>query len=545
MLSRIRKSSLVLLCSLLLYFSVPVSAQIRFEDFSDTTYAQQHLRFNGAAGLGTWNDKGVLRLTDGASNLEGSTVYFRDPIRAQGGKQPLTAGFSAWFQFQVHSPIQCCSPGDGLAFIIQNSNATDTTMCASGVGITALGAGGNPQCPNQTGALGYAGINNSLVIEFDISQDAWDPNGNHIAIQSCGPNTNTPVHEQGDYTIGNNDMVTSCLLSQQAIDTNIKNIGDNCNGETCNDGEPHDVVISYTPPTSSQPGALQIWLDPNFVAGTHDPIGPPTMSVPYNIVYDPNNNPSGLILDPQNGGSARAGFTASQPSASDRRNGISGPSGGTAQDILGWEFTNHGVVQIQEPIQNGGTPTVFAFGEHQTTVTYPQGFMNDNNILMTVTATPVDRLAFYPRLVAGGFPNEQCIVYAGTGGGSPPTATNGRCIVYSYTCQDQMGNQVSCPNEPLCTNPQQSQCIDVNTTFDTMDNVTPTNADYLENDAIGSNNWASIFLSFQSKPIDGTTSGGTRGFGAGGSKPAVVRTHRKAGNVGTADIVATFRPSQP
>jgi len=537
----IRCASLVLVFVLLLFLGASVSAQIRFEDFSDTNYAQQHLRVNGTgAGLATWNGASVLRLTDGGPNLEGSTVYFRDAIHAVGGKQPVAGGFTTWFQFQVHSPSGCCVPGDGFAFIIQNSPGTDSTYGATGQGITALGAGGNMSYPNQTGGLGYAGINNSLAIEFDIAQDPWDPNSNHISVQTCGPNTNTPVHESGDYTIGNNDMVTSCLLSQQAIDTNIGNIGDKCNGDTCMDGDTHNVVIGYTPPMMGQQmGLLQIWLDPTFVQGTHIPVGRATMSVPYNIVYDAQNNPTGLQLDATNGGSAWAGFTASQPATSDRRlpGGGGGANGGTAQDIFGWEFTLSSPVMITETIQPGGEPTQFMFGAHETDVTYPPGFQNPNGIQMTVTATPIDRQLFYQMRLAGTqFANEQCIVYGGTGGGNPPTSTNGSCVVYSYMCQDQKGNPADCPSEADPT-------IVVDTSFYTMDNVNADNADYLENDAIGSKNWFSIFTGYQSPFLDGTTSGGTRGFGgSGGSQPGFITKRRLAGQVQNADIVATFRP---
>jgi len=538
MLSKIRSLSFVLVSAMLLCFCVCLSAQIRFEDFSNTNLADRYLQFNGYVTLGTWQDLAVLRLTDGNPNLnEASTVYFQDKVHALGiGKQPVAGGFTTWFAFQVHSLVCCGVPGDGVAFIVQNSTATDPTYGAQGQGLTALGAGGSQTLPNQAGALGYAGINNNLVIEFDVVQDPWDPTSNHIAIQTCGPNTNTPAHLPGPWTIGNNNQVQSCLLnqSQQSIDSNIPMLGGTCSDGSCMDGIMHNVVIGYAPPAGNQPGMLQIWLDPTFVSGTHSPIGQPTMAVPYNIVYDPENNPSGLQLDPANGGSAWVGFAASQPL-----------NDGEAQDVFGWEFTLHSPVQITEPLQPGGTPTVFAFGAHQTTVTYPQGF-NPNGTLMTVTATPIDRQLFYQTRLAGtGFANEQCIVYSGTGGLTPPSSTNGNCIVYSYTCQDSMGNQVTCPTEPLCTNPLQTQCINVNTSFYTMDNVTPTNADYLENDAVGDNNWMSIFLSFQNELTDGTTSGGTRGFGGTGSNRLSPKgTKISAPQVGSADIVATFNPSK-
>ena len=116
--------------------------------------------------------------------------------------------------------------------------------------------------------MGYAGINNNLAIEFDIQGNAWDPNSNHVAVQSCGPATNTPVHLPGAYTIGQNHNVTSCLLSQNAINTSVPAIGENCSGFHCIDGAVHQVVVEYTPPAPNQQlGTLQVWLDPQFIHG--------------------------------------------------------------------------------------------------------------------------------------------------------------------------------------------------------------------------------------------------------------------------------------
>ncbi len=138
-----------------------------------------------------------------------------------------------------------------MAFIIQNSTATDPTYGAAGVGLTALGAGGTPGYPNQAGAMGYAGINNNLVVEFDIHQDAWDPNSSHVAVQTCGTNTNTPVHQSGSYTIGFHPNVPNCLYSSGAINA-VPPMGGICSGSSCSDGAVHQVVIEYTPPTGHQ-----------------------------------------------------------------------------------------------------------------------------------------------------------------------------------------------------------------------------------------------------------------------------------------------------
>ena len=92
-------------------------------------------------------------------------------------KQPLASGFTTWFEFQVHNPAICCTPGDGVAFIVQNSTATDPTYGARGAGVTAVGA--------YNGGMGYAGINNNLAIEFDIQANAWDPNSNHVPFKAA------------------------------------------------------------------------------------------------------------------------------------------------------------------------------------------------------------------------------------------------------------------------------------------------------------------------------------------------------------------------
>ena len=160
--------------------------------------------------------------------------------------------------------------------------------------------------------MGYAGINNNLAIEFDIQGNAWDPNSNHVAVQSCGPATNTPVHLPGTYTIGQNHNVTSCLLSQNAINTSVPTLGENCTGFHCTDGAVHQVVVEYTPPAPNQQlGTLQVWLDPQFIPGTHTPVAnaPTVINVPYNVTFS-GSNPTGLNLD---NGSGWVGFTGSQP----------------------------------------------------------------------------------------------------------------------------------------------------------------------------------------------------------------------------------------
>src|SRR5215813_4162033 len=109
----------------ILFLVASAAAQeIRFEDFSSI----QGLDLNGRTHQATWNGKQVLRLTDGlrlSSRTTASSVWFDM-------QQPLNVGFTNYFAFQVHNPAACCNPGDGLAFVIQNSSATD--YCGSGAG---------------------------------------------------------------------------------------------------------------------------------------------------------------------------------------------------------------------------------------------------------------------------------------------------------------------------------------------------------------------------------------------------------------------------
>ena len=485
----------LLLASLALpSWTAPAAAQqIRF--IPDFTNANGLLQLN-LSQLTQYSGQNVLRLTPPLKPTQSaSTAYFKVP-------QPVQMGFFTYFSFQMHAPTQCCSPGDGFAFILQNSNATDSTQGAYGHGVGAVGA--------AMGGVGYSGINDSLAVEFDILTNDWDPNGNHIAIQTCGGNPamfNSPVHEPGSYTIGNNHNVTSCLLSQNAINSSLaSNLGPTCTESGCTDGPVHQVVIEYTPPASGQQqGSLQVYLDPPFQPGSHVPVigTPAVLNVPYNIAYSPSNP---LGLQPANINTLYVGFTAAVE------------NGGTTTDIQSWEFTPQSPSQITLPIQNGGTLTDFAFGGHQLGVTYPTGFMNNcqpgnqNCFLMTVTATPVNQQTFYmQRLMGTNFANENCIIYLQTGG---------NCVDYSVTCSEN-GQPVTCPQEV-------NDDIAICSQFETSQFVSQINTDFLEAEPIGSNNWCSIWTGFQQQGTPTIPDGIISGKGTGFS-----------------DIVATLSPTGP
>lgn len=446
--------------------------QIRFEDFSDPVAFQNLLAKNGTVTQATWNSIGVMRLTDGSSNnrpsgVTASSAWFNFT-------QPVTSGFTSYFKFIFHNPVQCCTPGDGLAFVIQNSSSTDSTFGATGGARTALGVG--------NGGLGYAGIPNSIAIEFDTAQDPWDPTANHVALQTCGIKTNTPVHLPGQYTIGQNHNVTSCLYSQASISSAIPPLGVTCGNGGCIDGIPVTVVVEYSGPPSVNPNDpyhLRVYVDPFLIPGTHTPV----QTAVAQIDLKPFILDQAITLN-NAAGATFVGFTAGY--------------GAQAQttDVIAWEFTPHTPTQIQEMINNGGQENQFAFGNHVYGVTYPP---NNFNVDMTVNAIPIDAMTFFNTRLRNNttFNNEQCITYLSTGG---------NCIVYEVTCQDPVTqNNIPCPN------PGENQLILTRTTYATTDPVNAGNADYIKA-PIGTNSWCSIFTSFQQDDIDPTTSGSGKNF---------------------------------
>ena len=479
--------------AVLLCVAPAIAQQIHyFPDFSSGTSNLQLIDSH----IVTWNSQQVLRLTDGypgigSTHPESSAAWFKI-------HQPVNVGFTVYFSFQIHTAGICCTPGDGLAFVLQNGT-TDATYGAVGSGVTAHGVG--------NGGIGYAGILNSLAIEYDTVANAWDPSSNHVAVQSCGSHTNGPVHDPGTYTIGNNHNVTSCLAGPltgtgAAISSNIPHLGVNCGVSSCADGAVHWSVIEYTPPaTVNGLGTLKVYVDPQLINGTHTPVNSavPAINIPYNINGAYSN--TGITL--AGGTSAWVGFTASQTNMPQ------------AQDILSWEFTPHTPTQVTQVIPPGTMTADYVFGGHDMGVKYFDSFVNDPNdpYLMTVVATPVARSVFYQsRLLHTPFINEQCLVYLQTGG---------NCIVYSVTCARQSNPNVTvpCPTANFCTTLGDTvNCITFSTSFYTSDPITTKNADYLKADPIGTNNWTSIFVSYDPNTFDGRTTG------TGGSSSDFVAT---------------------
>ncbi|ESQ91991.1 hypothetical protein ABAC460_03585 [Asticcacaulis sp. AC460] len=133
---------------------------MQYDDFSDLTGLDL---YNAAAAVET-EDGTVLRLNSTSGNSVGA-VFSDTKVSA--------AAFTSHFQFRITEPGN--GGADGLTFVLA---AGETGNGASGYGE----------------GLGYAGLANSVAIEFDTWQNA-NENGNHIGIDQDGSVTSVAYSE--------------------------------------------------------------------------------------------------------------------------------------------------------------------------------------------------------------------------------------------------------------------------------------------------------------------------------------------------------------
>lgn len=195
--------------------AVPALAQDGFDytDFSSTT----NLMLVSDAG----QNADRIALTPDTGRSKGAMWYqFR---------QNVAGGFETQFAFSVDNIHR--GGADGFAFVIQNSSNT-----AIGGDGGALGYGDNPM-------FNGVGIANSLAVEFDMWDNAWDWNdvdGNHVSVQSRGVAPNSPVFGQG-------------TMGAQPIPTASSDL---------NDGGIHTALITYTPGLRGvASGTLTVYVD--------------------------------------------------------------------------------------------------------------------------------------------------------------------------------------------------------------------------------------------------------------------------------------------
>jgi hypothetical protein len=178
-----------------------------YTNFSDLT----GLTLNGNAA----QDGSALLVGPAALDQIGSAYYTNQVNVGQ--------GFLTEFNLQITPDSSSYTTADGMAFIVQN------------VGVNALGV--------STGHPGYAGIPNSIAVEFDTFQNFQlsDPNNNHIGLQSCGTARNSIDH------------ANSCDL---AINGNLP--------LTLADGNVHKVQVSYMPGAGGS-GPFAVAVDSKFI----------------------------------------------------------------------------------------------------------------------------------------------------------------------------------------------------------------------------------------------------------------------------------------
>lgn len=324
---------------------------------ADTGHGLAYADFSSTQGLalvGNAAQSGnAVRLTPATTDQRGA-MWFTT-------QQPVAGGFSTVFSFQITN-LSTPLNADGIAFVIQNAAAGTAAIGGIGEGI-----GYGFHAPT-----GEPGIPNSLAVELDTYQNGFDPNANHVAVQSCGTANNTPNH---------ND--TSCALGINPSP-----------GVTFADGNVHTVRIDYTQPPS--PGLTS--PPPNLVISID---GSQVLSIFVDLASE---------LSLAAGGQAFVGLTAA--------------TGGSFEnhDILSWTLTPFQGTSETLPLDPGGAPVDFVFGSFDKEFkNYGLGAQG----IVTVETIPISPADFAAQQAGGTFPGAQCIVYDQTGG---------NCIIFHVSC---------------------------------------------------------------------------------------------------------------
>ena len=178
-----------------------------------------------------------LRLTPGAPHSSGALyhrtkVYVRDGFNTSFSFQVSARNQACVSKLEAHATAQkgtvftqhynLCSEGgsDGFAFVIQNA------------GLTATGGEG--------GGLGYAGMKDTLAVEFDMfaNSNFGDPNGMHVA-----------VHVPGVGKTSTSDSATRIGFYTYLRETK----------RNLQDGLPHHARIVYTQGLTYDPAQQPEW----------------------------------------------------------------------------------------------------------------------------------------------------------------------------------------------------------------------------------------------------------------------------------------------
>jgi uncharacterized repeat protein (TIGR01451 family) len=363
--------------------STPLLAQVNFSpDFSTavTVGENANLFLNGSATI----NGSILRLTQDQAGQAGSAWFM--------AQQSVKSGFSTTFQFQFTREGEHTA-ADGIAFVIQNSN-----LQALGAGGGSIGyADGGLVCGNTPCGHDNAGIPNSLAIEFDTFNNGAataDPNGNHIAVQSCGisqPNSNAHGENPFGFPV--------CIIGgPPAIPV-----------PTMSDGAIHTVVISYTPCADCL-GTLTVKLDGSNVLTTAV-----TLEDELNLTED---------------GKAWVGFTSATGAAFENH------------DIRSWTFSPSQTIVVPP---NTLTDFDFQGGFGDPNVGNGTGY-NYNVLTGTETkvkVTPILKTrAACEALLQQNFAGANCFSYH-----NPDGANGDFAVMFAVTCPDLGGECDPLPGE--------------------------------------------------------------------------------------------------
>lgn len=355
---------------------------------------------------------GVLRLTTATQNQHGAAWFEL--------QQPLSTGFTTAFQFKISSTNSClfCSfPADGLALVIQNDPAGTGALGYTGNGQNI--AYGNNDVSTASGP-GKA-IKNSLAIELDthLNSDYNDPDGNHIAVQSCGPNnasTLTPNSADHNYACPDGNLAKLALQSLPA-------------GMSLTDGQAHTITVNYLPPGSCTSGCnnLSVFMDSTLILQA-------TVDITKQLNLTSN-------------GSAYVGFTAATGSSVQNN------------DIISWSFSSLPLapITINQPLQT--TATNFNYTPALTAVTdYSQSGLNGNSfqgVFMQGTVQPITDQQFSDLVNNTPFQGSTC-QHQDTGTG------NFNCVTTTDLCTTSTNGNASGAN---CPNTGTNALIIVNNTY--------------------------------------------------------------------------------
>lgn len=360
---------------------------------------------------------GCLVVGNGDAMLNGTALQLTTSVGNQFGSawavtpQTVGNGFTTTFAFQFPLANQSVPPADGIAFVIQNA---PTGLAA--IGYTGGNGGAIGYGDDDANSSPYSGIPNSLAIEFDSYQNGWDPDADHVAVQSCGIAYNTSHHNQSCTITGGSSANSTLGITAAGVLAAIP--------ITISDGNPHTVTILYNPPGTycnasnpSDTNNLCIYIDQENVT---TPV--PVLTVPVNL---------SSLITLGTGGTAYVGFT--------------GATGGDweTQNILSWSFSGQ-PISTSNPASLTQTVVITGTPANPTTefvADYSKASTAGTLILMPNTVPQ-----FTPGAVT---PAEYVTMVSNT------ALAETTCFISPYVF-DSMGNP-ACPSVKLqCTNANSS-----------------------------------------------------------------------------------------